>query len=382
MNTPNLDNALILPDYHAWEGINTLLNAYIRMVGDEDFVIAYTPDSREAAAWVAVALQQRGAIPRLLSMLPLSDVGFQERFRSSLPKPDQIVSRLVILIFERYTVSHNTDIHSVLSEYDTNQYQVLRAINSGIDLFSNALKYSPTILSARNTAILERCLSANRLVVKTRSGTQLEIGLDNKRYRWVSNTGLARPGKPLVIPSGEVATFPASISGTLVADFAVHINIITDIDTRLTNYPVTVEIEKGRLVNFECTNKELRKFLSLCFSRENAHNVGELGFGTNPGVVSPVRDNSHINERRPGVHIGFGQHNQPKVLVGYSCDIHIDLIAQGGSIWVDNDTIPIDLEELEPSPNPHPLHYSEVDIFSTDEEHVFDGDCCGVLASG
>lgn len=369
----------ILPDSTTWEGINALIDDYVKMAVDDEVVIAYTPDSREPAAWVALALKEREIYPRLVTMNPLYDAGFRDRLRSALSMPDQVVGRLVILTFERDTMSHNGDIKSVLSDYDPKRYQVVRAINSGADLFSVALRYSPSDLSARNTAILERCISADRLFVKTRSGTQLDIGLDNERYRWISNRGVGRPGKFVVIPAGEVATYPASISGTLVADFAVNVNTLMDIDARLSSFQVTAEIEQGRLVDFKCENEQMTQFLSQCFSRENARMVGELGFGTNAAVVSAVRENSHINERRPGVHIGFGQHNQTDKLTGYFCDIHVDLISQGGLIWVDDDPTPIDLEQLVPSSNPHPLHYEEEDVFAPDE---FDGDCCGVLASG
>lgn len=368
----------ILPDCATWEGINALLDDYIKLAVGDEFVIAYTPDSREPAAWVAVALNQREIYPQLVSMCPLRDLGFRDRFRSVLPRTDQVVGRLVIITFERDTMSHNDDIKSVLSDYDLNRCLVVRAINSGADLFAVALRNSPSELSARNMSILERCISADRLIVETRSGTRLEIGLDNKRYLWISNRGLGRPGKFVVIPAGEVATYPASISGTLVADFAVNVNTRMDLDARLTSFPVTAEIEQGQLMNFKCENEQMTRFLSQCFSRANARRVGELGFGTNAGVVSAVRENSHINERRPGVHIGFGQHNQTDALTGYFCDIHIDLISQGGLIWVDNDATPIDLEQLVPSSNPHPLQYNEEDLRAPEQ---FEGDCCGVLAS-
>ena len=376
---PDINRMQILPDSATWEGINALIDDYVKMAVDDEVVIAYTPDSREPAAWVALALKEREIYPRLVGMSPLYDAGFRDRFRSALPMPDQVAGRLIILTFERDTMSHNEDIKSVLSDYDPKRYQVVRAINSGTDLFSVALKSSPSDLSARNTAILERCISADRLFVETRSGTQLNIGLDNERYRWISNRGVGRPEKFLVIPAGEVATYPASISGILVADFAVNVNTLMDIDARLSNFPVTAEIEQGRLVDFKCENEQMTQFLSQCFSRENARMVGELGFGTNAAVVSAVRENSHINERRPGVHIGFGQHNQTNELTGYFCDIHVDLISQGGLIWVDDDPMAIDLEQLVPSFNPHPLHYEEEDVFAPND---FGDDCCGVLASG
>lgn len=380
MNTvlSDVNETGILPDCATWDGINALIDNYINLTVGDEVVIAYTSDSQEPASWVAVALGQRGIHPRLIGMLPLRDVGFRERFKSVLPPRDLIVERLIIITFERDTMSHNEDIKSVLSDYDVNRYQVIRAINSGADLFTIALKNSPSEISARNTAILERCISAKRLVIETRSGTRLDIGLDNKRYRWISSRGLGRPGKFIVIPAGEVATYPASISGTLVADFAINVNTLMDLDARLTSCPVTAEINQGQLVKFKCENEQMTQFLLKSFSRNNARRVGELGFGTNPGVISAVRDNSHINERRPGVHIGFGQHNQTDALTGYFCDIHIDLISQGGLIWVDDDAIPIDLDQLVPSSNPHPIQYDEEDLRAPEQ---FDGDCCGVLGT-
>ena len=89
--------------------------------------------------------------------------------------------------------------------------------------------------------------------------------------------------------------------------------------------------------------------------------------------------NSHINERRPGVHIGFGQHNQDPGVVNYQCDLHLDLIAKGGTIWADENADSLDLEQFTPSANPHPLTPRDEDVFSPDSEIAAGGDCCGIL---
>src|SRR5262249_51244574 len=64
--TPMIDEAV-------WEGVNALLDDYA-MIGEDDVaIVAYTPDSRQSAAWVSVALESRGIPVTVLPMAPLRD---------------------------------------------------------------------------------------------------------------------------------------------------------------------------------------------------------------------------------------------------------------------------------------------------------------------
>ncbi|WP_217442155.1 hypothetical protein, partial [Myxococcus sp. CA039A] len=92
-------------------------------------------------------------------------------------------------------------------------------------------------------------------------------------------------------------------------------------------------------------------------------------FGTNGGLGEFISMNSHINERHPGVHLGFGQHNQSIHVLDYYSPIHMDLISPGGQVWVDDDQVPLDLLNLKPSQVPHPKLVFNEDI---------DGNCCGL----
>lgn len=362
-------------DEQVWTGIQSLIDDYAGIKPGDDVVVAYTPDSRVPAAWVIAALQDRGFNPAIVRMTPLQDPGFYDRLSSAIPARRTGPGKCVCLLFELHTASHNKTVKTVFSKYDPSQYNVVRAINSGRDLFTTGLAIHPNTLSALNTAILERCRISKSLRIVTPSGTNLQVELDNSRFRWLSNRGVGRPGKFLVIPPGEVATFPAKIDGTLIADFAINVNMYYDDDARLGRNPVTAEIRDGKLADFHCANPDVSAFLKTCFSRLNALRVGELGFGTNKAVKSAVPENSHLNERVPGVHIGFGAHNQAAEATGYSCDVHVDLCAKGGLVWFDNSREPIDLANLMPSPNPHPLLVNNEDVFSDDAEE----DCCGTL---
>jgi leucyl aminopeptidase (aminopeptidase T) len=368
----------LLIDSKSWEGVQSLLDNYARVEAGDQVVLLYTSDSFESAAWVAAALEIRGVKTDRVWMAPLHDENFPQRLASALPDPNSLRRHLVVLSFERDTMSHTTALMTALASYEKSEYTVIRAISSCSGLFSDALHAHPMDLSSRNTALLQRFMRAAQLRITTPSGSDLTVALDRK-HRWISNRGVSRPGGVVIIPAGEVATFPATIDGVFVADFAFNVNAITDRDARLQEHPVTVEVAGGRAIKHACEDDATSRFLEECFETYCAYNVGELGFGTNFAVDGAIPMNSHINERRPGVHLGFGQHNQDPRVVGYQCAIHLDLIARGGTVWVDEDPVPLDLEQLVPSLYSHPISPRDEDVFSPGTEELEVDDCCGIL---
>jgi leucyl aminopeptidase (aminopeptidase T) len=177
------------------------------------------------------------------------------------------------------------------------------------------------------------------------------VTFDHSRFRWISNAGRWRPGSFVVLPAGEIATYPASVTGRLVADFAIHTNVPMEIDTRLHDTPVTLDLEEGRVVRVSCAYPALYALLREWFAEPHVDRCGEVGFGTNLGVTASVEENSHVNERSPGLHLGFGNHHQSTAAVGYSCDIHLDFIAAGGIVMVPGGPA-IDLRGLIPPAGP------------------------------
>jgi hypothetical protein len=369
-------------DGKVWDGVQSLLDAYIVLEPADIVIVLYTVDSQSSATLVSAALEMRQTDYRRVCMTALHDPNFPEKLRVALPQPADLIGRLVILSFERDTFSHSGVLLSELREFPPQRVLVFRAISACDALFSDALRIGPAALTARNTSLLERLLPARQLRIVTGGGTDLKVKLDSNRHRWISNRGLARPGGTVVLPAGEVATFPASVSGVHVADFAFNINAITDRDVRLDRRPVTLTIRDSRVCDYCCEDADMIAFLDQCFVTECSGHVGELGFGTNSDVGEPIAMNSHINERRPGVHLGFGQHNQDPGVVGYQCAIHLDLIARGGLVWCDDDLEPIDLEAIVPSNAKHPDITRDEDVFSPDMLDVTAEDCCGVLQSG
>lgn len=350
-------------------GVNTLLGEYA-IVGSDDFcVIAYTLDSRDPAAWVAVGLKMRGIPTRLVPMSPLVDDEFADRLKSALPDPSDVGGRLIVITLERDTMSHFEPLRWVREYFGPDRCQILRIISATEEFFTEAMNVTPRTLSGLNAGLLHKLSGRHQLRVETKGGTDLEIELDEERFDWISNRGVWRPGGFTILPAGEIATYPAKINGRLVADGAVNCNIMSRLDMRLGKQPLIVDIVEGEAVDVRCDNDEILELVTLCLNRPHGRRVGELGFGTNIGISQFIAHNSHINERRSGIHIGFGQHNQPRTIVSYYADVHMDLITAGARIWVDDDPDPIDLESISPTDEPHPISVRDEDIVE---------DCCGL----
>lgn len=361
--------AYVIPDENVLQGIKVLLDHYVLIEESDTLVIAYTPDSRDPAAWLALALKQRGFAAQIVSMRKLQDATFAERFGAVLPQPAALPGRLVVITLERDTMSHFNVFESAIKTYGGERTMVLRIISASTEFFTKALNVTPAQLSDLNATLLDRVKPARKVRVKSSGGTDLEIGVDSEKYHWISNRGVWRPGGFTILPAGEIATYPADVNGVLIADGAFNANIITKLNARLADNPVRVEIENGTAVDLRCADPKLNEMFQLCLSSPYGRNVGEFGLGTNYGIDGFITANSHINERRCGVHLGFGQHNQSLARVPYIADVHLDLITAGALIWMDDDPEPIDLERVVPTGVAHPADALDEDIT---------GDCCGL----
>jgi hypothetical protein len=366
------------PGDMVWQGVRSLIDYYIdTSSGDVQVYVLYTADARTPAAWLITEFRARGhrAVP--VAMLAMRDDGFEDRVLDALPDPDKCDKQMVILTVERDTLSHGKRLRRILKAYDGERLAVFRLISASADLFRHAFNVSPQELTSINAGMLNQLMPASGIRLTSSSGTDLSISLDSERYRWVSNRGAWREGNFVILPPGEVSTFPASINGTLVADGAFNVSSLTSLDARLADHPVRIEIEDSCLKDYSCDNVSVMKLIGGCLEYENFRRVGELGFGTNVGIKQFIPMNSHINERHPGLHIGFGGHGQLLDVVPYICKMHFDLITSDSQIELGEGGV-IQSADLASMTGQHPpfqrgLHDQDLD--------GLEGDCCGLQFS-
>jgi len=261
----------------------------------------------------------------------------------------------------------------LLARYDQEQLQQIQIINAVPELLTHALNIGPEEISGVNAGLLDRLMGRRDITVTTPHGTELHATLDSDRSVWISSRGMAtHVGDVIILPAGEVATLPLTMSGVFVVDGAFSVNAHVQRDTRLHESPVRLTIEDNKVVDMQCADNDLATLLGRLMSLPHGREVGELGFGTNIGTRGFVAINSFINERHPGVHVGLGQHNQGGFLDPLDTPLHMDFIAPGARIYIDGDDRgPIDCQQLQPSSCAHP---GRARVLEEDVET----DCCGL----
>ena len=364
------------PDQQVWQGISSLLDHYLHLDVSDRVILLYARSARESAAWIAAELGVRGVPFALLDLDSLSQATIKQFSKKLVAVPAGLGShdsRLVVLCLEYDVVTPSAWIREVLEPFSGKKIETYRTIMTGAAFFRQGVTTSPTKLNVINAGLLHSLRSAERFTVTTSSGSELDITLDPRRYRWVSSRGISREGAFVMLPAGEVATYPARISGILVADGAFNSTAFTKLDARLDKNPATFEIDNGVMVDYHCENTSVEKLIDRFLRVPNANRVGELGFGKNIGVDQFISLNSHLNERYPSVHIGFGQSNQRRGTV-YSCDVHVDFIASDCTIHIDGER-PLESKDFKNLTGEHPA--IEAGVYDED----LDGDCCGLFSA-
>jgi hypothetical protein len=352
------------PDAEERKGLSTLIASHLRLAPHDALVLLFSPRCAPEATWLLVEAGRSGvtddSLLRLVAIEHGDEEGSAARLTAAVEGLRGTGRRIAMLSLEYDTMLPIQGLRELLADPGL-RMDAVRVIGCQPDFFSLALATPAEAQRAINAGVLSVLRPARTLEIRTPSGTHLDVQL-SPEFQWLSNHGTPQPGRTLVLPAGEVNTYPARIDGTFVADGAINVNRRIAFDVRLDRAPVTVQIEDGHAVDIACDDPDLLRFLRKAFARENADRVGELGVGTNVGITRFVADNNHINERHPGIHLGFGEHGQPG-RVAYVADIHIDLITAYGTVAVDGDPTPVvDTAALSESDLPHPDDLRSEDV--------------------
>lgn len=188
-----------------------------------------------------------------------------------------------------------------------------------------------------STRVITLARSARTIRATTPAGSDFTANL-NPAYRWVKTSGIISRDKWGNLPGGEVFTSPGEVNGTFVIDGVVG-DWLCDRYGNLKDMPLTVRIEKNRLVSAESPNQTLRDdFWAYTHTDENSDRVGEFAIGTNIELKEII---GHIlqDEKFPGVHIAFGNPYGAHTGADWYSGTHIDVVGAQFDIWVDDDKI-------------------------------------------
>ncbi len=182
--------------------------------------------------------------------------------------------------------------------------------------------------------VWEIATASHKVRARTAAGTDIVADL-NPNYKWLKTSGIISPNKWGNLPGGEVFTTPGEVNGVFVIDGVVGDYLCAKYgDLRET--PLTIHVEKNRLKDATCANKELQEeFWRYTHTDENSDRVGEFAIGTNIGLHGVI-GNILQDEKIPGIHIAFGNPYGAHTGADWDCSTHIDVVGTKFDIWADD----------------------------------------------
>jgi len=188
-------------------------------------------------------------------------------------------------------------------------------------------------VDAISARVREIAMSSRRIRCATPAGTDIVADL-SPDYKWIKTSGLITREKWGNLPGGETFTTPQEVNGTFVIDGVVGDYLCAKYGN-LKATPLTVRIERNRLVAAESSNEELRdEFWRYTHTDENSDRVGEFAIGTNI-ALRDVIGNILQDEKIPGVHLAFGNPYGEHTGATWRSSTHIDVVGRDFDIWAD-----------------------------------------------
>jgi len=215
------------------------------------------------------------------------------------------------------------------------KYQVRHGHMIGVtpELMQTGMLADYPEVSKRSHQVFALVKDARSIKVTSPSGTDLIATFDPENLKWVNWDGLYHTqGIWGNLPEGEVFTSPVSVDGVLspvvLGDFFSH-------KYGLLDEPLLLEVKNSRLVDATHSNTILVKdFMSYLSGYENGTRIGEFAIGTNEYLTHFV-GNLLQDEKFPGVHVAFGNPYANYTGAKWDCAIHVDVVMERVSVWVD-----------------------------------------------
>ncbi len=235
---------------------------------------------------------------------------------------------LVVVLFDRFRLNFDEEkyenkLHPLQALINDHIAKVVMLVDLG-EQFNEVYYHSPKKLNELNLQLQQRLVEGKHLHITDKNKSHIDIDI-SASSKWTNLNGLAY-GECL---PAEVAGLSRKINGELYFTGAILAKVPFIEKYGLITSPIHLTIEKGRIIDFKCDDKELYEDLEFYFNHHDNHrDIEEIGFGTNIGLSQLYPINASFIERTPGLHFGLSGK--------LSNTFHMDLIFDSAIISLDD----------------------------------------------
>jgi aminopeptidase len=315
-------------------GAENAINVCLNVQPHERVTVITDRETREIAGALVSEIEKVGATYRLFVLedeAPRPLKWFPPGIAADMERSQVSIFAAQVQANELVTRMQMTDI------VNRRKMRHAHMVNINRQIMREGMRADFRVVDDISARVIDKVRAARKVRATTPAGSDFTADL-NPAYRWVKTSGLISPEKWGNLPGGEVFTSPGEVNGTFVIDGVVG-DWLCDRYGNLKDTPLTVRIEKNRLVSAESSNQALRDdFWAYTHTDENSDRVGEFAIGTNIQLHEII---GHIlqDEKFPGIHIAFGNPYGAHTGADWYSSTHIDVVGAEFDIWVDDDKI-------------------------------------------
>jgi len=312
-------------------GARNAVNTCLRIEPEEKVTLITDAVSEEIAAALASELTARGCPWNSFRLEDYAD-------RPLHGMPDEILADMETSAVSIFAVVAQTgELKSRMQMTDVVNRRKMRhahMVNIEKRIMMEGMRADFLKVDALSVKVRDIAASSKKIRATTANGTEIVADM-NPNYNWIKTSGIISTAKWGNLPGGECFTTPGEVNGTFVIDGVVGDYLCAKYGD-LREAPLTVRVEKNRMVSAESSNQELRdEFWAYCHTDENSDRVGEFAIGTNL-ALHDVIGNILQDEKIPGVHIAFGNPYGAHTGADWYSATHIDVVGRKFSIWADD----------------------------------------------
>jgi leucyl aminopeptidase (aminopeptidase T) len=312
-------------------GAHNAVHVCLRIQPSEKVTLITDHACQEIAASIAAELDQLGAPYQTFVLEDLAP-----RPLVNMPQPvldDMETSQVSIFA----VVAQKNELRTRMQMTDVVNRRKMRhahMVNIERRIMLEGMRADFEKVDALSVKVWEIATASHKVRARTAAGTDIVADL-NPNYKWLKTSGIISPNKWGNLPGGEVFTTPGEVNGVFVIDGVVGDYLCAKYGDLKAN-PLTIHVEKNRLKDATCANRELQEeFWRYTHTDENSDRVGEFAIGTNIGLRGVI-GNILQDEKIPGIHIAFGNPYGAHTGADWDCSTHIDVVGTKFDIWADD----------------------------------------------
>ncbi len=227
-----------------------------------------------------------------------------------------------------------TELRRRLVEVGTTKRRHGHMIGITAAMMSQAMRADYAEIERVSQWVARKLTATARIVATTTSGTELEIGMEPSADVVVASGVLHGPGWTN-LPGGEVYGVPSRVEGTLVPDGGLWLPEGTELPLA---FRMQIVFERGEVVRLDGASEPCARLEAALQASNGGRRVGQVGFGTNTGVVAPI--GALLQDLKlPGFHLSLG-HTCPEVThASWDSDVEIPLLTRRASVTIDGTAV-------------------------------------------